>query len=178
MFTTHWTIDPDHSNIDFKIRHLLISHVSGSFKIFNGNMTVQNDDFETAQISTYLDVYSFDTNNIERDEHIKSKDFLDADNFPEVKFESTKLEKVQGDEYKLSGNITVKGITKSIVLDAIFGGQAKDGFGKMKAGFEISGKLNRKDFDIHSDDVTESGSLVIGEEIRIHANLEFDKEED
>jgi len=178
MFTTQWTIDPDHSNIDFKIRHLLISHVSGSFKIFNGKMATSNDNFETAQISVSLDVYSFDTNNIERDEHIKSKDFLDADNFPEIKFESTSFKKIHGDDYKLSGNITIKGVTKEIELDAVFGGQAKDGFGKMKAGFEITGKLNRNDFGIKAEDVTESGGLVVGEEIRIHANIEFDKEED
>jgi len=178
MFTTHWSIDPDHSNIDFKIRHLLISHVSGSFKIFNGKMSTANDNFETAQINVYLDVYSFDTNNIERDEHIKSKEFLDADNFPEIKFESTSLKKIHGDDYKLTGNITIKGVTKEVELDAVFGGQAKDGFGKMKAGFEISGKLHRNDFGIQAEDVNESGSLVIGEEIKIHANIEFDKEED
>jgi len=178
MFTTHWSIDPDHSNIDFKIRHLLISHVSGSFKIFNGKMTTQNDNFETAEIKVYIDVYSFDTNNIERDEHLKSKDFLDADNFPEIKFESTNLKKVEGDNYKLTGNIAVKGITKEIVLDAVFGGQAKDGFGKMKAGFEILGKLNRSDFGIEADDVNETGHLVIGEEVKIYINIEFDKEED
>ena len=178
MFITHWTIDPDHSNIDFKIRHLLISHVSGSFKIFNGNMTTKNDDFETATITVYLDVYSFDTNNIERDEHIKSKDFLDADNFPEIKFESTSLKKIEGDNYKLTGNITVKGVSKEVVLDAEFGGQAKDGFGKMKAGFEITGRLNRRDFGIAAEDVNETGNLVVGEEIKIHVNIEFDKEEE
>ena len=177
-FTTHWIIDPDHSNIDFKIRHLLISHISGTFKIFNGKMTTKNDDFETAQISLSIDVYSFDTNNIERDEHIKSNAFLDADQFPEIHFTSSELKKIEGDHYKLAGNITVKSVTREIVLDAVFGGQAKDGFGKMKAGFEISGKLNRSDFGIVAEDVTETGHLIIGEEIKIHANIEFDKEED
>ena len=177
-FTTHWFIDPDHSNIEFRIRHLLISHISGAFKIFNGKMTTKNDDFETAEIALSIDVYSFDTNNIERDEHIKSKDFLDADQFPEINFSSTSLKKIEGDHYKLTGNITIKSVTREIVLDAVFGGQAKDGFGKMKAAFEISGKLDRKDFGILADDVTESGHLIIGEELKIHANIEFDKEED
>ena len=85
-FTTQWSIDPDHSSIEFKIRHLLISQISGAFKIFNGTMITETDDFQTAQISLSIDVYSFDTNNIERDEHIKSKDFLDADQFPEINF--------------------------------------------------------------------------------------------
>lgn len=178
MFTTSWSIDPDHSHIEFKIRHLLISHISGSFKIFNGKMITQNDDFETAKINLSIDVYSFDTNNIERDEHIKSKDFLDADQFPEINFVSSAFKKIEGDHYQLKGAITVKSVTREIVFDAIFGGQAKDGFGKMKAGFEITGKLNRKDFGIHTDDVTEGGNLIVGEEIKINASIEFDKEED
>lgn len=178
MFTTNWHIDPDHSNIDFKIRHLLISHVSGSFKIFNGLMTTQNDDFETAKINVSLDVYSFDTNNIERDEHIKSKDFFGADQFPEIKFESTQLKRIEGDDYQLIGNITIKGVTKEVTFDATFGGQAKDGFGKMKAGFEFTGKLNRNDFGILADSKTETGNLIIGEDVKIYANIEFDKDEE
>jgi polyisoprenoid-binding protein YceI len=177
-FITQWSIDPDHSDIEFKIRHLLISQISGSFKIFNGKMTTDTDNFETANIVLSIDVYSFDTNNIERDEHIKSKDFLDADQFPEINFTSKSFEKVDGDNYKLTGNLTIKGVTREILLDAVFGGQAKDGFGKMKAGFEISGKIDRNDFGILSNDKTETGNLIIGDEIKIHANIEFDKEED
>ena len=178
FFTTQWSIDPDHSHIEFKIRHLLISQISGSFKIFNGKMATKTDDFETAEINLSIDVYSFDTNNIERDEHIKSKDFLNADQFPEINFVSSKLQKEDGDNYKLFGNLTIKGVTREIELDAVFGGQAKDGFGKMKAGFEISGKVNRNDFGILSNDKTETGNLVIGDEIKIYANIEFDKEEE
>lgn len=177
-FTTQWSIDPDHSSIEFKIRHLLISQISGAFKIFNGKMTTKTDDFQTSELNLSIDVYSFDTNNIERDEHIKSKDFLDADQFPEINFTSSKLEKIEGDDYKLYGNLTIKGVSREVILDAEFGGQAKDGFGKMKAGFEIHGKINRNDFGIASDDKTETGNLIIGDEIKIHANIEFDKEED
>ncbi len=177
-FTTQWSIDPDHSSIEFKIRHLLIARISGSFKIFNGKMTTETDNFETAAINISIDVYSFDTNNIERDEHIKSKDFLDADQFPEINFTSEKLEKVEGDNYKLHGNLTIKGISREVILDAEFGGQAKDGFGKMKAGFEISGKIDRNDFGILANDKTETGNLIVGDEIKIHANIEFDKEEE
>lgn len=177
-FTTQWSIDPDHSSIEYKIRHLLISQISGAFKIFNGKMTTNTDNFETAEISLSIDVYSFDTNNIERDEHIKSKDFLDADQFPEINFTSSKLEKIEGDDYKLYGNLTIKGVSREVILDAEFGGQAKDGFGKMKAGFEISGKIDRNDFGILTNDKTETGNLIVGDEIKIHANIEFDKEED
>lgn len=177
-FTTQWAIDPDHSSIEFKVRHLLISQISGSFKIFNGKMVTNTDDFQTAEINLSIDVYSFDTNNIERDEHIKSKDFLDADQFPEINFKSTKLEKEEGDDYKLYGNLTIKGVSREVELDVIFGGQAKDGFGKMKAGFEISGKIDRNDFGILTNDKTETGNLIVGDEIKIHANIEFDKEEE
>ena len=177
-FTSKWTIDPDHSSIEFKVRHLLISNISGKFNIFNGNMTTENDEFETAKITASIDVYSFDTNNVERDEHIKSKDFLDADKFPAINFESTSFRKIEGDHYKLSGEISVKNVKKQIELDVTFGGQAKDGFGRIKAGMEISGKLNRNDFDVLHDEKTPSGTLVIGDEIKIHANIEFDKEED
>lgn len=177
-FTTQWSIDPDHSHIEFKIRHLLISQISGAFKIFNGKMSTENDNFETAKIQLSIDVYSFDTNNIERDEHIKSSEFLDADSFPEINYVSTHLKKIEGDKYQLLGVITIKGIAKEIILDVVFGGQAKDGFGNMKAGFEIKGKVNRNDFGILKNDVTETGNLVIGDEIIIHANIEFDKEED
>lgn len=178
FFNTHWSIDPDHSHIEFKVRHLFISQISGAFKIFNGKMSTKTDDFETAEISLSIDVYSFDTNNIERDEHMKSKDFLDADQFPEITFMSTKLKKQEGDNYNLSGNLTIKGVTREVTLNAIFGGQAKDGFGKMKAGFEISGKIDRNDFGILANDKTETGNLIIGDEIKIHANIEFDKEEE
>ncbi len=178
QFTSNWNIDPDHSSIEFKVRHLLISNISGNFTIFNGKMKTENDDFETAQMAVSIDVYSFNTNNIERDEHIKSADFLNADRFPEITIISKSLKNIKGDHYQLFTEMTVKDVTQEVIFDVTFGGQAKDGFGRVKAGFELSGTINRKDFNILHDQKNEVGNLVVGEEIKIHANIEFDKDED
>ncbi len=174
MATKHWTLDLGHSDIHFKIRHLVISTITGSFKIFSGTLvTPQHDDFKNAVFNLAIDVYSIDTNNRDRDEHLKSPDFFSADLFPQMEFRSTAFDHIGGDDYKLTGQLTVKGITKEVTLDVLFGGEAKDGFGINRAGFEISGVINRNDFDIHSAGVTEAGGLVLGEDIKMHANIQF-----
>jgi polyisoprenoid-binding protein YceI len=174
MATKHWTLDLAHSDIHFKIRHLLIASVTGSFKIFSGTMvTPQHDDFNDAQFALTLDVYSIDTNNRDRDEHLKSPDFFNADLYPQMEFRSTSFRHIDGDKHTLTGDITIKEITKEVTFDVLFGGEAKDGFGIERAGFEIEGIINRNDFGIHSADVTESGGLVLGEEIKFTANIQF-----
>lgn len=174
MATKHWTLDPAHSDIHFKIRHLVISTITGSFKVFSGKMiTPQHDDFNNAHFNLDIDVYSIDTNSTERDEHLKSPDFFNADAFPQIVFRSDSFIHIEGDKHKLTGQLTIKGITKEVTLDVLFGGEAKDGFGINRAGFEISGIINRNDFDIHSSDVTEAGGLVLGEDIKLHANIQF-----
>lgn len=176
MATKHWTLDLAHSEVHFKIKHLVISTITGSFNIFSGTVTtvtVDHNDFANATFDMLIDVYSIDTNNIERDEHLKSPDFFDADRYPQMKFHSTSFKHIEGDEYKLTGPLTIKGITKETTFDVLFGGQAKDGFGINRAGFEITGVINRNDFDIHAPDVTEAGGLVLGEEIRLQANVQF-----
>lgn len=179
MATRHWSIDPAHSDIQFKIRHLVISTITGSFKVFSGTMvTPSHDDFTDAYFTLDIDVYSIDTNNRDRDEHLKSPDFFNADAYPEIKFRSTTFTQAEGDKHKLTGDFTIKGITKQITLDVLFGGQAKDGFGIPRAGFEITGEIDRNDFDIHSNDVTEAGGLVLGETIKLHANVQFTNDED
>lgn len=178
MSTRHWVIDPAHSEVHFKIKHLLISTITGSFNVFSGTMvTPKHDDFTDAFFTLFIDVYSIDTNNRDRDEHLKSADFFNADEFPQIEFRSTSFIHEQGDHYKLTGDFTIKGITKSITLDVLFGGQAKDGFGIPRAGFEITGEINRNDFGIHANDVTEAGGLVLGENIKLHANMQFINEE-
>jgi polyisoprenoid-binding protein YceI len=174
MATQHWILDPAHSDISFKINHLVISSVTGSFKIFSGRfVTPQHDSFNEAYFTLNIDVYSIDTNNRDRDEHLKSPDFFYADEFPEMEFLSTEFNHIEGDNYELIGNLTIKGISKKVTLQVLFGGEAKDGFGIMRAGFEITGVINRTDFGIHSGDVTEAGTLVLGEDIKLHANLQF-----
>ncbi len=178
MATKHWTIDPAHSEVHFKIRHLVISTITGSFKMFSGTMvTPEHDNFADAFFTVNIDVYSIDTNNLQRDEHLKSADFFNADAYPEITFRSTAFHHQEGDHYKLTGDFTIKGITKQVTLNVLFGGQAKDGFGIPRAGFEITGEINRNDFDIHSADVTEAGGLVLGEDIKLQANIQFINED-
>lgn len=174
MATKHWTLDPAHSDIQFKIRHLVISTVTGSFKVFSGRfVTPQHDNFEAAYFTLLIDVYSIDTNNRDRDEHLKSPDFFNADAFPQIEFLSTSFRHIEGDKHELTGDLTIKGISKQVTLDVLFGGEAKDGFGITRAGFEITGTINRNDYGIHAADVTEAGGLVLGEDIKLHANLQF-----
>lgn len=178
MKTTYWDIDPVHSEIHFKVRHLLISTVTGAFRIFKG--TLENSDpenFENAKIAANIDVYSIDTNETDRDEHLKSAEFLDADTYPDIAFISTSFHHVKGDKYELKGNFTLKGITREITLEVLFGGEAKDGFGTYRAGFEINGVFNRKDFGLKYGALTEAGGLVVGEDIKIAANIQFVKKD-
>lgn len=179
MKATHWELDSAHSEIHFKIRHLLISNITGSFNVFSGRLvTPQHDTFDKAYFTITIDVYSIDTNNRDRDEHLKSPDFFNADAFPEITFRSTSLTHIKGDDYKLGGELTIKGITKEVTVDVLFGGYAKDGFGVNRAGFEITGIVNRNDFGIHVEDVTDAGGLVLGEDIKLHASVQFTEIQD
>jgi len=174
MATRNWTLDPAHSDISFSIRHLVISMVRGSFNVFSGTLaTPQHDSFTHSVFHLLIDVYSIDTNNRDRDEHLKSPDFFNADAFPQIEFKSTEFKDFVGDNYALTGHLTIKGITKLVTFDVLFGGEAKDGFGIMRAGFEIHGIINRNDFNIHASDVNEVGGLVLSEDIKLHANIQF-----
>lgn len=174
---TYWILDLEHSSIRFSIRHLVISEITGHFRIFSGKLISTNEDFTDSDFNFTIDVYSIDTNSVERDEHLKSEDFFSVDKYPEITFKSDSFTHIKGDDYKLSGNINLKGIIKPIVLDVKFGGQAKDGFGIDRAGFEITGILNRNDFNIDTNDKIESGGLILGENIKMYADIQFIKKE-
>lgn len=174
MKAKNWIIDPSHSEIQFRVKHLLIANVSGEFRIFSGKMTVSDPDvFSDGIIEGIIDVYSLDTNETDRDNHLKSAEFLDSDQFPDIFFKGTDFKHVSGDDFNFTAHLTIKGITKEIPFKMIFGGQMKDGFGNEKAALELVGKINRKDFDIHYNSKTDAGSLIVGEEIRLNANLQF-----
>jgi len=176
MKTTFWEIDPAHSEIHFKIRHLVISTVTGAFRIFKGTLqTSDKENFEDAVIDITIDTYSLDTNETDRDEHLKSPEFFNADQFPEITLKSTSLTHKSGDEYVLQADLTLKGITRNISLQVLFGGELKDGFGRYRAGFEVNGTIKRRDFNIVYDGITEGGGLVLGEEVKIGANIQFVK---
>jgi polyisoprenoid-binding protein YceI len=176
MATTKWAIDPAHSEVQFKIKHLVISTVSGFFKSFEGSAEAEGDDFNNANISFSLDVDSIDTNNEQRDGHLKTGDFFEAETYPKITFKSTSFTKKGDDTYDLVGDLTVKGITKQVTVTAEHGGVAADFYGNTKAGFEITGKINRKDFGLTWDGVTEAGSIVLGDEIKLFINIQLTKQ--
>ncbi|MEO5910673.1 MAG: YceI family protein [Pelobium sp.] len=170
-----WALDPMHSEVQFKVKHLVISTVTGTFKIFEGEMTTETEDFNGANIQFSLDVNSIDTNQTDRDNHLKSAEFFNAEVYPAIKFKSDSFTK-DGDDYQLKGNLTVKDVTKQVVLDVEFGGTATDFYGNVKAGFEVTGKINRKEFGLTWDGITEAGSIVVGEDIKLAINVQFAKE--
>ncbi len=171
MATTKWALDPMHSEVQFKIKHLVISTVTGSFKTFEGTVTATADSFEGAEVDFSLDVDSIDTNQKMRDDHLKGAEFFDAEKYPKITFKSTSLT-----DDKLTGDLTIKGITKPVTLDVEHGGTATDFYGNLKAGFEVTGKINRKDFGLVWDGVTEAGSVVVGEDVKLIINVQFTKQ--
>jgi len=174
---TKWAIDPAHSEVQFKVKHLVISTVSGFFKGFEGSLETENDNFEGANISFALNVGSIDTNQDQRDAHLKSADFFDAEKYPQITFKSTSFKKTgEDDEYELLGDLTIKDVTKPVKLAAEYGGSTNDFYGNTKAGFEVTGKINRKEFGLTWDGVTEAGSIVVGEDIKLIINVQFAKQ--
>lgn len=170
---TKWGVDATHSEILFKVKHLVISTVTGSFKKFNGSVESEGTDFDGAKVNFEVDVNSIDTNVADRDAHLKSPDFFAAEQFPVMKFEG--VVKKSGSDYKLDGNLTVRGTTKTISLDVDFGGTTKDPWGNTRAGFEVNGKINRKDFGLNWSAVTEAGGLVVADDVKLHFNVELVK---
>ncbi|MCH8940933.1 MAG: YceI family protein [Bacteroidetes bacterium] len=174
--TTTWNIDPVHSKIGFRVRHLIISEVEGRFKSFEGSVTTDKEDFNGSKIVFSLDARSVLTDNTRRDNDLKSANFFDAEEYPEITFKSTSFEKVEGNKYKLEGNFTIKGITNHIIMDVIYGGTIKDPWGNMRAGFKITGKINRFDYNLKWNKLLEAGGAVVGKEITITCNIEVIKQ--
>lgn len=171
---TKWAIDPTHTEVQFKVKHLVISTVTGSFKKFSGSVESENeDDFNNAVVKFSIEADSIDTNQDDRDAHLKSADFFDAANHPTLDFSGT-LKKA-GEDYKLSGDLTIRGTSKKVELNVEFGGVAKDPWGNTKAGFELSGKINRKDFGLNWNTITEAGGVLVGEEVKLLVNAQVVK---
>lgn len=170
-----WVLDPMHSEVQFKVKHLVISTVTGTFNMFDGSLETETEDFSGAQIDFSLDVNSVYTNQTDRDNHLKSADFFNAESFPKITFKSTSFTK-DGDDYKLEGHLTIKDVTKLVTLDVEFGGTATDFYGNVKAGFEVTGKINRKEFGLTWDGITEAGAIVVGQDIKLAINVQFAKQ--
>lgn len=173
--TTTWVIDPMHSDVLFKIKHLVISNVSGSFRKFEGNIIAKEDDFNNAKINFTIDVKSIDTNQAQRDEHLQTGDFFASDLYPTITFESTSFVSTGVSVYKLHGNLTLRGVTKPIELNVEYGGSEDNGHGVLKHGFEITGLVNRMEFGMTWNKFTDTGGLGLGENIKLAANIQVAK---
>ena len=168
---TKWNLDAAHSEIGFKVKHMMISTVTGHFEGFNATVIAETDDFKNAKFDFKAAIASITTKNADRDNHLKSNDFFNAEKYPEMTFTATAF-----DGSKMTGDLTIRDITKSIVLDVDFNGIAVDPYGQTKAGFEITGSINRKDFGLAWSAVTEAGNVVVGEQVKLVVDLQFIQE--
>ncbi len=173
---TKWLIDPAHTQIQFKVKHLVISTVTGSFEKFEGGMYSSREDFTDAEVWFSADVSGVNTNAPDRDTHLKSADFFDAANHPRLTFKSTGIQKSGGDKYKLTGDLTIRGNTHPLELDVEYGGLMKDPWGNIKVGFELTGRLNRKEYGLNWSAITEAGGLVAGDEVKLLMNVELSRQ--
>lgn len=173
MATKKWVIDPAHSEIQFKVKHLVISTVSGSFDEFTGEATTSEDSFEGGEIAVHIKAASINTNNAQRDGHLRSADFFDADNHNEITIKTTAIKQVSTDDYTITADFTMRGVTIQVDFKAEYGGKATDGYGNTKIGLEVTGKINRKDFGLNWNAVVEGGGLTVSEEVKLIAHLQF-----
>jgi polyisoprenoid-binding protein YceI len=176
MANTKWVIDPTHSEIGFKIRHLMITNVSGKFDQFEAEVETENEDFATAKIRATIKTASVNTSNLQRDEHLRNSDFFEVENNPDILFTSQKVEKIDNDNFVLHGNLTLKGITKQVKLQVEYNGVTKDPWGGQRAGFVVTGKINRNDFGLSFNSALETGGVVLGDEVKIHSEIQLVKQ--
>jgi polyisoprenoid-binding protein YceI len=169
-----WTLDKSHSNVKFTVTHMVVSEVDGSFKLFDGSMEHSKPDFSDAKIAFSVDVNSIDTDNENRDKHLKSDDFFNAEKFPAMKFESTSFTPQGGNKYKLDGNLTIRDVTKPVSFDVTYGGSIAGQRGS-KAGFKAKTTINRFDYNLKWDRATETGGLVVGKEVVITVNAQLNE---
>jgi|SRR5450432_262102 polyisoprenoid-binding protein YceI len=172
--TSHWATDKPHTSVKFTVAHLVISDVDGNFKSFEGSMESAKPDFSDAKITFTADVNSINTDNDQRDGHLKSDDFLNAAKFPQIKFVSTSFTPLGDNKYKLVGNLTIRDVTKSVTFDVKYGGTVV-AMGGTHAGFKATTKIDRFDYNLKWDKTTEAGGLVAGKDVEITINADFKK---
>ncbi|MBU0941418.1 MAG: YceI family protein [Flavobacteriaceae bacterium] len=175
MSTTKWVIDPTHSEIGFKVKHMMFTNVSGKFNAFEATIENDEENFETSKIEFSTDVNSIDTNNEDRDNHLRGADFFDIENYKKLSFVSTSIKKIDEGEYQITGDLTIKDVTKSIVLDTEYSGLMKDPWGNTKVALSITGKINRKDFGLTWNAALETGGVLVGDEIKLVSEIQFAK---
>jgi polyisoprenoid-binding protein YceI len=173
---TKWVLDPSHSELLFRVKHLMITNVRGEFRKFTAEATTSGNDFNNASVNVTVDATSVFTNNDDRDAHLKSADFFEVDKYGGLTFTATSFEKTEGEEFKLTGLLTIKGVSKEVILDVEFGGINKDPWGNEKAGFSLNGKINRKDWGLNWNAALETGGVLVSEEVKINADVQLVKQ--
>ena len=173
MAQTNWAIDPTHSEIGFKVKHMMFTNVSGKFNAFEATINNEEAAFETSKINFTATIDSIDTNNTDRDNHLKSADFFDVANFPTLNFTATSIQKINANEFQINGDLTIKDVIKSITLQAEYSGILKDPWGNTKVGLSIAGSINRKEFGLTWNAALETGGVLVGEEIKLLAEIQL-----
>lgn len=171
---TTWKIDSTHSEIGFKVKHMMFTNVSGKFDKYDGTITTEGSSLENAKVDFTADVSSINTGNGDRDNHLRSADFLNAESNPELKFTATSVTG-SGDTYKMTGDLSLNGVTKPVTLDVEFSGEMTDPWGNTKAGVQATGKINRKDWGLNWNSVLETGGVLVSEEVRLNVELQLIK---
>ena len=177
MATTKWVLDPTHSELGFKIRHLMISNVSGAFTDFQVEMLTEDEDITTAGIRLVANMDSVNTNNAQRDEHLRQADFFEVSKYPDMTFTSTKIIKQDEENFRLYGDLTLKGITKPVILHAEYSGVTNDPWGGERAGFMITGKINRTEWGVTFNSVLETGGVALAEDVKIVGEIQMVKQQ-
>ena len=167
--STKWNLDPAHSEITFKVRHMMISNVKGEFKNFNVDLESEDENFKNVKANATIDTASISTNNTDRDNHLKSAEFFNAEAHPQITFETDSLNE------DVTGNLTINGVTKPVKLDVDFGGINVDPWGQTKAGFSFEGKIKRSDFGLNWNAALEAGGVMVSDEVKIAGELQFVK---
>ena len=176
MANTKWVLDPTHSELGFKIKHLMITNVSGNFKEIEAEVKTEGEDFTTAQIEAKIKTASINTNNEQRDAHLRTSDFLEAEKYPEILFKSKQVEKVDNENFYVYGDLTLKGITKPVKLNVEYSGVTKDPWGNERSGVIITGKINRSEWGVTFNTVLETGGVALSDEIKIHSEIQLVKQ--
>lgn len=176
MATKKWSLDPTHSELQFKAKHLMITNVTGAFSKIAAQAETEEDDFSNAKVSFSAETASINTNNEQRDGHLKSADFFESEKFPNIKFESTKMEKNGDDKFTMHGNLTIKDVTKPVKLNVEFAGIQKDPYGNTKAGFSVNGKINRTEYGLTWNAALEAGGVLVSEDIKIQGEVQMVKQ--
>lgn len=176
MAITKWSIDPTHSEIGFKVKHMMFTNVSGKFLAYDATITTDGDDFENAAIEFSADIASIDTANSDRDNHLKSGDFFDAENHPKLTFIASSFKKINDEKYEITGDLSIRGVAKTVVFPVEYSGILTDPWGNTKVGLSIEGKINRKDWGLNWNSALETGGVLVGEEVKLNIELQFAKQ--